>query len=82
VDVLSAAVNFWKDNLCCNVDVVVEKRRASLREEEVGEWANNFRAGMAGQLSGALRQSGPSNTNKFHGKENNKWTKKSRRRSY
>ena len=82
VDVLSAAVNFWKDNLNCNVDNVVEKRRDATRKEEVDEWAKNFRAGMAGQLSGALRQSGPSNTNKFHKKENNKWTKKNRRRSY
>jgi len=80
VDVLSAAVSFWKDNLSVDVDVTVRKNRNKARLEEVNDWAKNFRAGNAGHLSGALRQSDISNIQTDNNRS--KWTKRTGRRYF
>ena len=80
MDVLSAAVSFWKDNLSVDVDVTVRKNRNKARLEEVNDWAKNFRAGNAGHLSGALRQSDISNIQTDNNRS--KWTKRTGRRYF
>ena len=80
VDVLSAAVNFWKDNLSVNVDNVVEKNKEATRLKEVKRWSEDFRAGDA-LGHGAFKQGDISNLKKFNQPFRNKWLTKDQRRT-
>ena len=78
VDVLSAAVSFWKDNLSVDVTIEADKNRQKKKTKEANDWANKFRAGDA-LGHGAFKESGPSNIIKnIH---SNKWIPKKQGRA-
>ncbi len=80
VDVLSAAVSFWKDNLSVNIDNVIERNKEQKKLDEVNHWAKDFRAGDA-LGHGAYIEVGPSNKDRFNQPHSNKWITKQQRRS-
>ena len=77
IDVLSAAVSFWKENLSVDVDNQVAKNKERLRLEEVDDWAKNFRAANA-IGHGAVKQSDISNIKVNNNRS--KWATRSGRR--
>ncbi len=56
VDALASAVEFYKDLMVLSTDKAVEMRKQSNWEEEVKEWANDFRAGNYVAHSGAIKE--------------------------
>lgn len=77
IDVLSAAVSFWKENLSVDVDNQVAKNKERLRLEEVDDWSKNFRASNA-IGHGAVKQSNISNIKVNNNRS--KWATRSGRR--
>ena len=58
IDVLSAAVGYWEENMGVNIDNVIEKNRAKEHASIIKDWMDDKRRvrSIAGdQLSGALR---------------------------
>lgn len=58
VDVLSAAVSYWEDNLGVNIDNVIAKNKEEEQMNVIRDWMDDKRRArslLQGRSSGALR---------------------------
>jgi hypothetical protein len=58
VDVLSAAVSYWEDNLGVNIDNVIAKNKEKEQMDVIKDWMDDKRRArsiLQGRSSGALR---------------------------
>ncbi len=60
VDVISACVSYWVDNIGMNPDTIIEKNKQKEHEDNVKEWISNKRVmGLLGdRISGAILYNG------------------------